>query len=126
MLAQTFAVIAREQDDRVLIDAFLLKLANQASHLGVGESDLAIVETIFVLVAVGGRRTIGIMGVVEMHPEKELLLIVLVEPFKSLVGNCVSGSLHLVEIRFLQPAEIKVIVIEIESVIQSEARVEKR
>ncbi len=42
------------------------------------------------------------------------------------IGHDVSWTLHLIEIRFVQPAEIEMIVIKIKSLVQPESRIEHR
>ena len=69
---------------------------------------------------------IGKVRIVQMHPEKKLLLRVLRQPVQRHIGDDVAGTLHLIEIRFIQAAEIEMVVVEIESLVQSEARVEHR
>ena len=66
------------------------------------------------------------MGIVEVHPEKEFFLIVVREPIQRSVGDDVARTLHFVEIGFLQAAEIEVIVVKIEPVVEAEAPVEDR
>ena len=59
-----------------------------------------------------------------MHPKEELLLIILAQPIERDIGHNVAGAFHFIEIRFLQAVEIKVVVVEIESMIQAKARIE--
>src|SRR5438874_6628803 len=59
-----------------------------------------------------------------MHPKEELLLIILAQPVERDIGHNVAGAFHFIEIRFLQAVEIKVVVVEIESMIQAKARIE--
>ncbi len=69
-------------------------------------------------------RAIGIVRVVEMHPEEELFLIILAQPIERDIGHNVAGAFHFIEIRFLQAVEIEMVVVEIESMIQAKARIE--
>ena len=126
VLAQALAVIAAENDHGVLIQAFGFEEMNQASHLRIGESDFSVVGTVLVFGRIRGRGMIGIVRIVQVHPEKEFLLIVLAEPVQGHVGHQVAGTLHFFQIRFLQAIEVEVVVVEIESAIQSKARIEHR
>ena len=74
VLAQAFAMIAAQDDQSVAVQAFCFKKADQASDLRIGKSNFAIVRTIFVFRVIRRGRTIRIVRIVQMHPEKELLL----------------------------------------------------
>ena len=62
--------------------------------------------------------------IVEVNPEKERPLRVAAQPRQALIHDHVTGSLHGVEIRFVQTAEVKLIVVEVKSAIEPKARVE--
>ena len=66
------------------------------------------------------------MGIVQVHPEKESLLIVLAQPIERLIRHNVARSFHFVKVRFLQPVELEVVVVEVKAAVQSEARIEHR
>ena len=70
VLAQTFAVISAEHDQGVRIQAFRFQKSNQPSDLRVGESDLPVVRAVLVFGGVRSRRTIRIVGIVQVHPRK--------------------------------------------------------
>ena len=59
------------------------------------------------------------MGVVKVHPQKKLLLVILVQPVERDIGDDIARPLHFINIRFLQPAEIEMIVVKIEAVVQA-------
>ena len=59
-----------------------------------------------------------------MNPEKERPLRVAAQPRQALIHDHVAGTLHGVEIRFVQTAEVKLVVVEVKSAIEPKARVE--
>src|SRR5258706_13574775 len=124
VLAKAFPVIASEHDNGVSIQAIRLEKSNKPAYLRVRKSNFAVVRTLFVLFAVGSRRPIGIVRVVEMHPEKEFALPILTQPVQRHVGDHIARTLQLLQIRLLQPVEIEVIVVEVESLVQPKARVQ--
>ena len=124
MLAQAFAMVAAEHNQRVLIQTLFLQKTQQAAQLLIRKGDFAVIGLSRVFPAVRLRRTIGKMRIIQMHPQEELLLRVLAQPVQRQVGHDVPRTLHLIQVGFFQTAEIKVVVIEIEPPIQSETRVQ--
>ncbi len=59
-----------------------------------------------------------------MHPKKKLLLRILRQPIQRHIGHNIARTLHLVEICFVEAAEVEVVIIKIKSPIQSKARVQ--
>ncbi len=98
VLAQTFAMIAAENDHGVVIQSFGFQEMNEASDLRIRESDLTVVGTVFVFGCIWGRGMIGIMGIVQVHPEKEFFLIILAEPVQGHIGHQIAGTLHLFQV----------------------------
>src|SRR5437868_10614722 len=82
MFSQAFSMVAAEHDERVLVQILHFKEMNQASHLRVRKSNFAIVGMVPIFVSVRSRRTIGEMGIVQVHPQKKLLLIILTQPIQ--------------------------------------------
>ena len=70
MLAQAFAMISDHDDKRVVIPARLFQIPNKSSQDGIGVSNLAVIQAIFVGLRIGRRRLVGIMGIVEMDPNE--------------------------------------------------------
>ena len=126
VLSQTFAMVAAEHDDRVPIDSFLFQEAEKPPDLFIGKRDFSIVGLCRILATIRLGRTIRKMRIVEMHPKKKLLLRILRQPVQRHIGHHIARTLHLVEIRFVQTAEIEVVIIKIKSLIQSKARVQNR
>ena len=126
VLSQALAMIAAENDHSVFIQAFGFQETNEPSYLRICEGDFTVVGTVLVFGRIRGRGMIGIVRIVQVHPEKKLLLIILAEPVQRHIGHHVAGTLHFFQVGFLQAVEIEVVVVEIESAIQSEARIEHR
>ena len=110
----------------MLVQVLLFQEAQQPADLGVGKCDLPIVKMRFVLFAVGSRGTVRIVRIVQVHPEKEPLFVVLTQPIQHLVRDDVPGTFHLVEIGFLEAIEIEMVVIEIEAAVQAKTGVQHR
>ena len=66
------------------------------------------------------------MRVIQVHPEEEFPLRILAQPIQSNIGYHIPGTLHRIEIRFLQPIEIEVVIIEIESLVEAKSRIQDR
>ena len=89
VLAQRLAVIAGDDNHRLVPQAQCLQLVEHAAEVMVGEPDLAIVE---VGLALAEGRRLGVtlvveVRVIEVQPEKELLLPVLAQERDALVGH---------------------------------------
>src|SRR6267378_4786832 len=123
MLSQTFAMVAAEHDHSVPINPFLFQKPEKPPDLLIRESDLAVVRLCRIFATVRLGRTIRKVGIVEMNPKKKLILRILPQPVQRHIGDNIARPLHLVEIRFVQAAEVEVVVIEIKSLIESKARV---
>src|SRR5216684_2543183 len=126
MLAQAFAMISREYDQSVVIKPFCLQERDYAPKLRVREGNLTVVQPILILLAIRRRGLVRVMRIIQMHPQKELALRVLAQPIQRDVGYHIPGTLHRLEIRFLHPIEIEVVIIEIESLVQAKSRIEDR
>src|SRR6266478_2164023 len=87
MLSQAFTMVAAEHDYRVLINPFLFQKPEKPPNLLIRKSDLAIVwlRRIFATVRLGWM--VRKVGVVEMHPKKQLLLRILPQPVQRHIGH---------------------------------------
>src|SRR4029077_434452 len=126
MLSQAFAMVTAEHDHRVLINPFLLQEPQKPPNLPICKSDLAIVRLRRIFVTVRLGWTIRKVWIVEMHQKKKLLSRILGEPIQRDIGHNIARTLHLVEIRFVQATEVKVVVIKIKPLIESKVRVQHR
>src|SRR5262249_18812064 len=59
-----------------------------------------------------------------MHPQKERCARLFRQPVKGRVGDDVPGPLHLIEVRLIETAEFEAVVVEVEAVIEPEARIQ--
>src|SRR5262249_22599701 len=80
MLAEAFAMIAAQHNERVFVQTFLFQELQQAADLRIGKGDFTIVRTNFVLLTVRWGRPIWEMWVVEMHPKEKVFAGILSEP----------------------------------------------
>src|SRR5215831_16170501 len=119
VLTQDFTVIAAQDDHCALVQTLLLEKVDQSRDLRVRKRNLAVVRAILVLAVIWCGRPIRIMRIVKMHPEKKLLLIIFSQPVKRNIGHDIRGTFHFFQVRFLEPAEIEVVVIEVKSAIQA-------
>src|ERR1035438_49417 len=124
MLAQTFSVISRKNDQSIPIQALSFKIRDKTTDLRVREGDLAIVQPILILLAVRRRRPIRIVWIVQVHPQEEFVPYILSQPIQSNIRHHISGTFHLLKIRFLQTVEVEMVIVEIESLVQAEPRIQ--
>ncbi len=131
VLPQTFAMVSSEHNHRILIKPFLLQIPHQSANLLVRKRNLPIIGTVGILMFVGLGRVIRKMRIVQMHPQKKLLLRrlslpVLSQPLQRDGRHFISGTFHFVDVLLVQSAEIEVVVVKIETVVQSKPRIEHR
>src|SRR5947199_9235636 len=101
-------------------EAPLLQERQQPPDLRVGERNLAVVEASAIAAGVRFRRCVREMRIVKVDPEKERLPGSLLQPAQRLVHHQVAAPLGEVEIGLVQPAEVEVVKVGFESLIQSE------
>ena len=80
MLAESFAMIAGNNNDCVLIGARFLQSGNEVGEGGVGVGDFTVVEVLRVFLGEGWRRLVRIMRIVEVYPHKARIRSDAVEP----------------------------------------------
>src|SRR6267154_3217022 len=124
MLAEAFAVITGEHDQSVAKKVLSFKKSDQPPHLRIGECDFPIIGAVSVLFAERRWRAVREVGIVEVHPKEKLAVVILGEPIQRLISHNISRPLHLLKIRFLQPVEIEMVVVKVESLVQAEPRIE--
>src|SRR2546422_971627 len=105
-------------------EAPLLQEQQQAPDLRVRERNLAVVEVSAIAAGVGFWRRVRKMGIVEVYPQKKRLPGSLLQPAERLIHHQVATPLGEVEIGFVEPAEVEVIKVGLESLIQPESGVE--
>ena len=82
VVAETLSVIRDEHDDGAVVEAALLQVRQEMADRRVGRRDLAVVGVRRVFLLVRRRRTIWVMRIVQMHPEKKLLAGILGQPIQ--------------------------------------------
>ena len=70
VLAQAFAVISDHDDERALVSSRVLQIRDEVGERRIGVGDFAIVKMIFVSPRVRRGWLVGIMGIVQMHPNE--------------------------------------------------------
>src|SRR5947209_15349119 len=110
VLAQALAMVATQDDDRVLIQPLIFQKLQQPANLFVSECDFPVIGMGCVFVRVRLRWAIRKMRIVQMHPEEKLLPRILAKPLENLISYQIAGTLHFVEVRFVQTAEVEMIV----------------
>jgi len=123
VVAEALAVVSNHHHDRVLRKPSLVEPIQEPADLGVGEGDLPIVEPALAASFKSGpvwlRRIVGFVGVVEVEPGKERPLVRLLEPLQTDVHNSVSRSLDSGQIELLVGRHLEVVVVALESLIQT-------
>ena len=98
VVTEALAVVGGDRDQGPIQKAELGELVQDGAHRLVGESDLAIVRIAGKEVAEGGRRLIGLVGVVKMEPDEErgggALTRVAVQPAEESERGTVSPALR--------------------------------
>ncbi len=81
VIAEPLAMIAGEDDQRIVEQAAILEELPEAAEERIGVGHLAVIRPPGVLRQVGFGRRVGIVRVVEMEPDEERRVVVaLVEP----------------------------------------------
>src|SRR5260370_19276089 len=80
VIAETFAVIAGDYDDGVVVDAGFFQKCNPAGDRGIGIGNFAVVQTVLVFFRERRRRFVRIVWVGQVHPNAGGSGAVLVEP----------------------------------------------
>src|SRR3954447_17762655 len=118
MLSQSLAVVSGDDDNGVVIPSVLLEIGNEVPEHGVRVGDLAVVQAVFVLVVERSRRLVGIMRIVEMHPDEVRPGGMSVQPLLSMLGDLGSPALY-ASPSFLSLRVLGKVVVEVESAIKA-------
>src|SRR5271155_3109704 len=89
MLTQAFTVIAGDDDDGIIVNSSFFQKRNPVRDCGIGVGNFSVVQMIFVLFGERRGGLVGIMRIVQMHPNKVWSGSVLIEP-----GFGVRDDLH--------------------------------
>jgi hypothetical protein len=94
MVAEALAVIGGEHDDRAIHQSFAGQETAQAADDGVGVGNLANVSAPLIARLEGLGRIVGGMGIVEVNPREERLVLLLVQPGQGIGHHLVAGFLN--------------------------------
>ena len=122
--SQTLAVVADQDEQGVLSKLVLVQPVQQLPDQGIGEQHFCVVRSVRITADPGRpglRRLVGPMRVVEMDPGEEAFVLHFVHPGERRVEDLVSGALHAVEADALELAEVEVVVVALEPLIQTPA-----
>ncbi len=123
VLAQPLAVVGGHRHHRLAVQALDAELLQDAPHLLVHGGDLAVVGAAGVARGPGGRRGVGGVGVVEVHPEEERARVVLRHPAERPVHHHAPGPFRLQDVAGLRIA-LDLVVVDLEARLEAEAVVE--
>src|SRR6202521_6323561 len=70
VLAETFAVIAGDYDDGVVVDAGFFQKCSPAGDRGIGIGNLAVVQMVLVFFRERRRRFVRIVWIVQVQPNE--------------------------------------------------------
>ena len=119
MTAERFAVVAGDDQNRLLIQSGVLQPRHEAADLLIGKRDLAIVETRQTAAAELGeqrfRRLVGAVRVVQMNPGEEGAILAPLQPRERGIHHLIAAPLDAREIEVLELLEIELVVVEAES-----------
>ena len=122
LLAESLTVVPGDDNERLPQDPLRPQGVEDPSQLMVHERDLAVVAVARELLPVRGRRVMGHVGVVEVHPGKEAAAGVGVQPVDERVRDLVAPSLGPERLEHL--VVVYAVVVNVESLVQSEARID--
>src|SRR5262249_23950512 len=94
MLAERFAVIAQYCDRRTVVELSAFQPCNQASEFMVGVGNFSVIEMVAILRAIGLRRIIGAVRVVEMEPKEERTMRGFGEPSDGMADAVGGTAIH--------------------------------
>src|SRR6266550_9481410 len=115
MLAESFAMVAGDNDQRPVIYSLGSQIRDHASHLRVHEGNSTTVGMATIFLQIRRRRVVRMVGVVEMDPQEEGLLPRAIEPAKRTIYDFAARSHHSVDVFVIQTAKIEVIIVELKS-----------
>ena len=124
VLAEALAVIAHHDDDRVAREIMIVEIREQTADLRVDERDLADVRPAGVARLERLRRRVRRVRVVEMDPAEEARCAGAIEPGERLVGDLVARPVDAAERQRLVLAQIEVVEIGVEALVQPPPRIE--
>jgi hypothetical protein len=122
VLAQAFAVVRRDDDERVASPAPAVERVEKAPHELVREGDLSVVRPVGVAGRVRLGRLVGVVGIVEVEPREEARRRPLLEPGDRLRGGFVAAPLDRVEEARVVGAQLEPVGVDVEAAVQAGLR----
>src|SRR5229473_6392542 len=98
MLAESFAVVAGDNDQRPVIYSFGFQIGDDASYLRIHEGNSTIVRMAAIFLQIRRRRVVRMVRVVKMDPQEEGLLPLAIEPAERAIHDFAAGSHHSVDV----------------------------
>ena len=124
VIPEALAVIAQDDEDGAVVDTERLQLSHEAPKLTVGKGNLAVVRTLLVSGREWLGRPVGGVRVVQVNPGKEWRAAGLPNPRQGLVHHFVGRPLDRAERKAALRAQVEVVEIGIESLVDPPLRVE--
>src|SRR5271154_4132756 len=94
MLAQAFAMIARNNDDGIVVSAGFFQVCDPIRQRRVGVSDFAVIKMVFIFLGKRRRWLVRIMRVVHVDPHEVWSRSMLVEPRFGMLNHFHAAPLH--------------------------------
>ena len=124
MVAEALAVVADDDNHRAVVEAERLELGDDAADLAVGEGNLAVVRVSLVTRRERLGRVVGRVRVVEVDPGEERRALRVPNPRQGLVHDLVAGPLDVRQRHAALPAEVEVVEVGVESLVDPPLAVE--
>ncbi len=124
MIPEALPVIAHDDEDRAVVDAERLQLRDEAPDLAVGKGNLAVIRTFLVARRERLGRPVRRVRIVQVNPGKERRALGFPNPRQGLVHHLVGRPLDRAERKAALRAEIEVVHVRIEALIDPPLRVE--
>jgi hypothetical protein len=124
VLAQAFAVVGREDEEEVVAESVAVEEIPEPGELGIRIRDFAEIGILSVLALERLGRGVGRVGVVEVDPGEEFAVLLFVDPAQGLVDDFVRRPLDLAERDLLETAQVELVEIRVEALVQPPLGVE--
>ena len=125
--AEALPVVPDQDEQRVVRERVLVQPVEQPPDQGIGEQHLRVIGGFGVAADPGRprfRRLVGPVRVIEVDPGEEPFLLHPVHPVERRLEDLVPGALHAVEADPLELAEVEVVEVAVESLVEPPAGVD--
>jgi hypothetical protein len=124
MIAEAFAVVAHDYDDRAIEEVVCVQVRDDAAHLRVGEGNLCIVRAAAQTGGVRFRRFVRRVRIVQVEPAEEARAACAVEPPQCLVHDFVRRPLDVPQRDPAVLRQVEVVEVRVEPLIEPPLRVQ--